>query len=75
MDEFDEAYNSGHDAGYVWGFFVSEALAIHEPFWALDALSAAIGAINDQEPTAAIKSIQDAMIQARDEWEERRNGA
>lgn len=73
MDEFDEQYENGFTEGYEWGKFVMEVLDDREPLWLPLMASHIVGTIAELPDTAEVRAIRKAMIQARNEWEERRN--
>ena len=49
------------------------ALDDREPFLIAASLSSAIAAITNLPDTNEVRTIREAMMRARDEWEERRN--
>lgn len=73
MDQLDEQYENGFTEGYEWGKYVMAALDDREPFWIAASLSNAIAAITNLPDTNEVRTIREAMMRARDEWEERRN--
>lgn len=73
MDQLDEQYENGFTEGYEWGKYVMAALDDREPFWIAASLSNAIAAIASLPDTNEVRTIREAMMRGRDEWEERRN--
>lgn len=66
-----------HMTGYQWGFLVNEAY--EEPLWTVDAFTAGLSKITDLiaegRGNAEVREIQDAIIEARHEFEDRREKA
>lgn len=63
-----------HMTGYQWGFLVNDAF--EEPLWASSAFAAGLSKITDLiaegRGTAEVREIQQAIIDARHEFEDRR---